>query len=164
MLTLNPFHLQFTIPIKAKPKQSTRIAGGHGSRKGWAYPDPGNKQYEATVRNEAALAMKKAGYKLPVSLPVKVFIFFFFPIAKNRKKTLKFMDPHVQIPDIDNLEKGINDSIKQVVVADDSLICGSEKYKVWAPSPMIEVAVTPVDMDYVAKIRKALGFNWNGQG
>ena len=142
MLTLEPFRLQFTIPVKAKPKQSTRIATSwsKGRKRLWTHRDPGIAQYESIVSQAAKQSMKEAGYKKPTGGPVRVLAKFFRRIPKNRVRTLSEGDYVVQRPDLDNLLKGLLDGLRPLWT-DDCLVVEIESYKLWDKVERIEVCV-----------------------
>lgn len=79
--------------------------------------------------------VKKLGLHLPES---GAHIIFMMPMPKSwsKKKKLKMVGtPHKQVPDLDNLIKGLGDAVYQ----DDSCISDISASKIWAEKGMIIV-------------------------
>jgi Holliday junction resolvase RusA-like endonuclease len=72
------------------------------------------------------IALKKNGFYLPDSFSVV----FYMPMPRTwskKKRELFFGQPHKQVPDLDNLIKGLGDAFK----VDDSGIHHIEATKIW---------------------------------
>lgn len=78
---------------------------------------------------QSAVVAAGAGYK-PVSGNVMLSLDFYFPIPKSRKE-LKPGDPHLQPPDCTNLLKNLEDGLKRVLFADDSMVSNLGVSKQW---------------------------------
>ncbi len=49
-------------------------------------------------------------------------------------------------PDIDNVAKGLADSLNGVILVDDKQICSLVAIKLYAPKPGIDVLIAPADL------------------
>ena len=139
--------LSFEIPGRpiGKKRHRTFIAkGGHQVQ----YTPKETENYEALVRMCASEAMRSAGYEKPFSIPLRLGIKFYFPVAATRAKKIAEGEVMVSRPDWSNCEKSVEDGAIGVIYHDDSFIvapaAGSGRY--WThKTPRAEVWVVAVD-------------------
>ncbi|MBP1079686.1 MULTISPECIES: RusA family crossover junction endodeoxyribonuclease [Bacillus] len=62
----------------------------------------------------------------------------------GKKKEAAVVTQHCKKPDIDNLTKGLFDSLNQLIWADDNQVVSISVYKVYEETPSIEVLVKEV--------------------
>lgn len=101
------------------------------------------KPWRADVKAAAALAMSSAG--APVTQgPVEVQVRFLFDRPKSLKKSVRYK---VTKPDIEKLERALNDALTGVVFQDDSQVVHMDSVKDFAEDlrPRAEVAITFLD-------------------
>ena len=72
----------------------------------------------------------------PLGGPLRMRLDFFFPRPKKSHTDRWF----IKYPDLSNLEKGVEDILQHAgVIADDKLICWTEKRKEYGPSHSMQV-------------------------
>lgn len=106
------------------------------------------KAYEAMVRWEAVIAMKKLGLKL-FEKPVTLEVAFWFETPKSwskKKADALLYRGHPSKPDLSNLVKAVEDGMIGVVYVDDALISSIIARKQWAPRDAIIIKVYPSDL------------------
>jgi Holliday junction resolvase RusA-like endonuclease len=65
--------------------------------------------------------------------------------GKRKSRKVEIGDYHISKPDIDNLFKGVTDSLNGILWADDSLICEvGRQLKIYGKHPGIEIEVEKV--------------------
>lgn len=124
--------LKFTIPgtPKAQERSKATKIGGFIHE----YDPATSKNQKAFIKLLALNAMKKQGW-LKTNLPIKMYIKAFKPILKSMSKKDKekakqgFLRPTTK-PDIDNIQKLIQDALNDICYDDDKQIisCLTEKY------------------------------------
>lgn len=128
--------IEFTIPGEPKGKGRPRH-----ERNGHTYTPRDTKEYEEEVRIRFRKAIRddeKLAKQFPLTGPVKVTIWAYFKIPKSiTKKRLKQIrdgeDFPTKKPDIDNIEKIIEDALNGLAYKDDSQIVEVFKRKIWTP-------------------------------
>lgn len=139
--------LRLVIPVK--PMGAVRMTG----RGKWTSPAAQRYlDYKAKVGWEAK---KQARLETPINKAVSIReIIFVMPLPKagritykdddGRRRTRK-VEPgeyHTNKPDIDNLFKGVTDSLNGIIWEDDSLICEiGRQVKIYGEEPRIEIEV-----------------------
>lgn len=91
-----------------------------------------NPQYQA-MKN-FAWEVKTQYKSLPVELPIKLCLCFYFPMPKSwskKKKAALLCEPHCSTPDLSNLIKFVEDALNGVVWKDDALIWSIDAEKKW---------------------------------
>lgn len=71
--------------------------------------------------------------------PIDIELYFYFKPPKTKKPTTH----HVK-PDVDNLVKFILDTIKDVLISDDKIICSIHAHKLYDQNPRTEFTITEV--------------------
>ena len=81
----------------------------------------------------------------PIDGPVFVAIEFIFsppPSWSEKKKQAHYDTPHIQRPDLDNLEKLVLDGLNGVVFLDDCQVAELSSIKRWGKHPRTEIYIT----------------------
>ena len=88
-------------------------------------------------------AKQQAKLEVPIRTPIRIReLIFVMPIPKSRARSVKPGDYHTSKPDIDNLFKGVTDSLNGIVWEDDSLICEiGRQVKIYGEEPRIEIVI-----------------------
>lgn len=134
--------------IQIEPMGAVRMT----NRGKWV--NPAAKRYLAYKDAVGWQAKKQAKLEMPLQTAVRIKeITFIFPIPKSgrisytlngKRKTKKVSsgDYHTAKPDIDNLFKGVADSLNGIMWEDDGLICEVGKQrKVYGLRPGIEIEI-----------------------
>jgi Holliday junction resolvase RusA-like endonuclease len=79
-----------------------------------------------------------------------IYLKFYMPIPKSRKRLVEG-EPHLQRPDVDNMEKGILDCL----LKEDSKVWFAIASKVWSSTPRIEISNLSENM--LLEVLKTLG-------
>src|SRR5580765_2986066 len=97
--------------------------------------------WEKTIAMSATVAAG-AGYKAMIG-PCSLHLDFYFPIPKSRKELQPGM-PHLQDPDLTNLQKSSEDGLKRVLFVDDNMVWKVSGSKQWieAGKEGVRVVVT----------------------
>ena len=124
--------ISFVIPGKPQPKQRPRV-----TMKG-TYTPQATVDYERLVGWQCRSVYK--GKPLTTALKLTVRVFFKLP-----KRTVKEKgDWHTNRPDLDNVIKGITDSLNGIAYEDDSQIVKIEATKQWASEDYVIVEIEEV--------------------
>lgn len=132
--------ITFTIPGKPLAK------GRHRTGKWGMYTPKDTVNAETFIKWLALEAMNKARAKITEG-PVRLDLVVVHPIPKafSKKKRLQAIEgdilPCVK-PDIDNVEKIVEDALNGIVWVDDKQVCKVEKDKIYGEIPRIEVSIT----------------------
>lgn len=116
--------------IRPKPKQSTTFGHGH------AYIKKDVKEYIENLNNQ--LFHNWSDYT-PFDCPVKILVVFSFPFLK--KETVERFKPTQ--PDVDNLMKPVQDSLKKIL-KNDSQIVYPEVIKIHSSNQFVFLKVMEV--------------------
>ena len=112
------------------------------------FTDPNVESYQSGVRREAKIVMDGDP---PLAGPLELSYLAVFPTLKTfsekkRKAALAGMVFKTTRPDIENLFKGILDTLQGIVYYDDAQIIGLGRcYKIYGERPRIELRFTVVD-------------------
>jgi len=82
--------------------------------------------------------------------PLEVTVWFTMPIPQSwsqKKKRESIGEWHCKKPDIDNLVKGLFDSLNGLIWTDDNQVAVVKSYKLYGESPQIEVYVEGLKED-----------------
>lgn len=82
----------------------------------------------------------------PIILPVKITYFFYLPIPESfserkKRKILAERLPHTKKPDTTNLQKFCEDTLKGIVIRDDSLVVKIAAEKMYSENPRTEIQI-----------------------
>jgi Holliday junction resolvase RusA-like endonuclease len=132
--------LTFTILGIPTAKQSMKF-----TRNGFSYQ---TKEVKLAADNMRAQIIQQlpAGFK-PLTEPVNINYYFAFPftsdISKKQRNLISCGEIHYKAkkPDIDNLQKAVNDALNGVVISDDSLICEVHASKCYSETPRTEILI-----------------------
>lgn len=112
--------------------------------------------YKTTVAFEAK---RQANLEVPIGKPIRIReVVFVMPMPKSgyvsyrdrengkrKKKKVNPGDYHTIRPDIDNLFKGVTDSLNGIIWKDDSLICEvGRQRKIYGEVPRIEIEIEEI--------------------
>ena len=117
--------ITFTVSGKPHAKQRPRFS----RRTGRSYTPSETVGFEATVRQVAV-----EHFPEPMIGAVKVTMVAVFTPADSwstKKKLAHMHRPHIQKPDLDNIEKSILDGLNRIAFADDAQVAEVSKRKVW---------------------------------
>lgn len=155
--------LIFTVLGKAQPQGSGRAftytrkaekGGGIGAR--IDSDNPNLKSWRHEVAVTAHLAMRRAGFAMLVTGPVRVCADVYLPCPKSRKPH----HPHLTKPDIDKLARGLCDALTGIVWTDDSQVTQLKVTKAYASagtSPCMVVSVSAIEAPlFAAQKERAL--------
>lgn len=105
-----------------------------------------------TVRfeNEIAWAFKACarGAKFLEKVPLKVTAWFYMPIPKSlsKKQQEALKDEwHTSKPDIDNVQKSVQDALNQLAYHDDGQIAWLDVRKIYSYCPRVEVIIEQLE-------------------
>ena len=129
----------FSIPGKPFAKQRPRFS----RRNGRAFTPKQTVSFEQTVGTIAAQHIKD-----PLQGPVEVTIHATFEMPKSwsaKKKDRMRGRPHIQRPDLDNVEKAILDGLNRIAFADDEQGWNVVKTKAWGDAGVTHVTLVGAD-------------------
>lgn len=145
--------LKLRFPLVPNPKQSVKIG-----KNGRFFQPKEITEYKNTLKT-LAISQLEVGFK-PISTPVIIEYKFAFPFPKGTPKRVltEYKESgniyRAKRPDIDNLQKAINDALNGTVILDDSQIVGVTAYKFYSDTPRTEVKIKEVDTNCY--------YNWKG--
>ena len=122
--------IDFFIPMTPVPKARARV-----TRTGHAYTPKRTMQAEEFIRIAAA----KHAPREPIQGPIILDLFFVMPIPKSAKH-IKAGDYHTKRPDRDNLEKLVQDALKNWW-GDDAQVADGRICKKYGHEPGVQVRV-----------------------
>lgn len=125
--------IYFEIPGKPFAKQRPRLG------KWGAYTPKETVSFERTVGQYAMDA-----FNAPIEGPVHLIVRAVFEPPKSwsgKKKRDHLGKPHIQRPDLDNIEKAILDGLNRIAFADDAQVCSTECRKLWGTDAKTLVGV-----------------------
>lgn len=135
----------FTVPgvpvAKGRPRMTIR--GGHPR----AYTPEKTEKYENLVR----LAFyEEYGETVPASGPIEIEIRAYFPVPKSfskkkKQQALLGILHKTTKPDLDNIQKAIQDGLNGVAFADDSQIYKYAASKGFSDVPRVDIKITEVE-------------------
>lgn len=126
--------------VEIEPMGAVRMTG----RGKWVKP---NAQRYLTYKKAIQSAISEqviVNHREPTKNPVAVYITFFMPIPNSWSKRKKKLAPsvrHTKKPDIDNMVKGLFDSLNGIIWKDDNQVVICQAEKVYHHSPGIEFDV-----------------------
>lgn len=129
--------LNFTVHGKPLAKQRPRF-----TRQGHAYTPDSTVIYENLIKT---CFSQKYPDHVPVTVPVTMRIWAFYPIAESwsKKKKLSALSGEIRPakPDWDNVGKIVSDALNQIAYADDAQVYDCEVIKSYAAVPRVEVQI-----------------------
>ncbi|MGC1494197.1 MAG: RusA family crossover junction endodeoxyribonuclease [Sulfitobacter sp.] len=129
--------MRLVIPGKPFAKQRPRFSQGR------TYTPSQTVSFEVTV-GQYAMAAKVPLLEGPVYLKITAI----FEPAKSwskKKREASLWNPHIQRPDLDNIEKAIKDGLNRIAYKDDCQVCMVEKRKMWGTEAQTIVEVLPLN-------------------
>jgi len=134
------FQVTFKVDGNPQGKGRPRFARMGGFVK--TYTDAKTKSYEEHI---AFCAKRAMGASEPLKTPVDAFIYISMPVptsySKKRKEAcLNGSEKPTKKPDIDNVSKGILDSLNKIVYDDDTQVVNLHCTKVYG-EPCVEVLI-----------------------
>jgi len=132
--------LRFAIDIRPQPKQRTAniISAGRIKR----YTPDETRNFEASVKQLAWLAMREQGIKKVTNTAVHLTLDFIFgvPVSLSKAARLVRLNAyHTMKPDLTNLCKAIEDGCNDMVYGDDSQIASITMTKRWGEKTLVNV-------------------------
>lgn len=129
---------QFEIYAPLTPQKQTRW-----TKTGHSY-DPSKKDKERIQWQIRPLAPAS-----PLSCPIELTVFFFFPVPKAASKALRAQMLNRVIlpdkkPDVDNLAYLITNALKEIVYDDDKRVCAMHAYKFYGAEEKTVIQVRPI--------------------
>jgi Holliday junction resolvase RusA-like endonuclease len=77
-----------------------------------------------------------------ISGPISLSVMFFMPIPKSLQKKVSELDPHIKVPDTDNLAKAVMDALTDCGVwEDDKQVYRSSFSKVYSSDPGAKIVI-----------------------
>lgn len=126
--------MKLWIPIKPIPAPRPRV-----TRNG-TYNDQKYTNYKKAISMVA-----KSKIKEPSDAPIFMKIEFFFEIPKSWSKAKREAAKwHTSRPDLDNLQKGIKDSLNGVAYIDDAQVCFMQVWKQYAQENGILIEIEEI--------------------
>jgi len=104
-----------TVPGRPKPKSITH------TRKG-SFNNPGVRSWMTLVAVLSRAEINSKGLTADKGIPVQVKILIHMPLAKGTSKKAiakEVGEPHIKVPDVDNLIKPIKDALTEAGMWDD---------------------------------------------
>jgi len=129
--------LTLIIPGKPFAKQRPRM-----TRQGRAYTPAATVSFERTVA-EYALAAGAVATTDPVAVIIRAY-FEPPPSWSKKRRAASIGAPHIQRPDLDNIEKAILDGLNRIAFADDGQVAALSSRKWWADEARTEVEVRAI--------------------
>lgn len=139
--------ISMVLDVIPRGKGRPRFSGFHdkktGKTFGKAFTDEKTKNYEGVLRVLALRHRPKELLCKQACLTVK----FFMPIPKSMKKNDAIRAyaeqlPHLNKPDLDNMEKSVKDAMNGIIWTDDSIVWSVFKKKMYSKNPRIELVIT----------------------
>lgn len=109
------------------------------------FVDPTYKKYYAY--KQQIQKMVKGKFKV-LEGPIHFIVTFYMPIPKNGKSRGKKVSEgqyHTSVKDLDNLVKGLLDSLNGICFVDDKQVCKIESEKVYSVNPGIAFEIWELD-------------------
>lgn len=137
-----PSAILFNVPGHPQGKGRPRFVRATGR----TYTPEQTRNYEGMIRLAAETAMAGRG---PIKRPVALAMAAVFGVPKRfprarREAALSGGEFPAKRPDIDNVVKAATDAMNGVVYRDDAQIVSVRCSKIYGPSPMLTVSVTPL--------------------
>lgn len=137
------------VPGEPVPKARPRATAVKGKPR--LYTPVTTKGFETKVAFFAHAAMQTAGLD-PLACPVLLDLVFTLPIPKgwSKKRTQKAIDgviAHTKKPDLDNLEKAVEDGLNGVAYLDDKQVVEVTKRKRYGPVCGVAVKVIALELE-----------------
>lgn len=128
-------------PFEPKAKQSFKYA-----KNGIKYQSKDVVMFENNMKAVTISQLSK-NFKV-IKSPVHITYRFYYEFPKRTPKRIVNSNNvcyKYTRPDIDNLQKAVNDALKNTVICDDSIIVSSEAIKLYSEQSSIEVDVEIID-------------------
>lgn len=125
-----------------EPKQSTRF-----TKQGFSYQPKKVTMYKDNLKSQI-ITQLPTGFK-PILGAVAVDYKFIFPWKTTHSKKKRLAGKIVYKdtkPDIDNLQKSVNDAMNSIVINDDSQICSAYVEKFYGDVPGITIIVRSIEV------------------
>lgn len=128
--------IRIVIPGKPFAKQRPRFS----TRSGQAFTPSETVSFERAV---GLIAAKKIETPLDGPLRLDIRAFFTPAASKSRKRRAAMVGtPHVQRPDLDNIQKAILDGLNRIAFGDDSQVAEMSSGKEWDDRERTEITIT----------------------
>jgi len=140
--------IKITLPGEPIAKMRPRI-----TRKG-AYDPQHSIKHAAKFQ---VLSQINGRNPFPKDIPIDIEMSFYFHCPSHKLNLLHWgiMD-HVEKPDIDNLEKWVNDILNDIIFEDDKQIINSIAHKYYSDDPRTEIKIMPKKPECCDKVKEVL--------
>ena len=118
-------------------------AGSNGVRR---FTPKKQADYQKFVAHHAAQAMRRAGFKQPFSVPLRIQFVGAYGVPKSwSKKAIINAKWKTSRPDIDNMVKGCMDAMTGIIYEDDAQVCELFVRKTYSPIPGMTIVVSALE-------------------
>ena len=136
--------LTFVVPGAPVPKGRPRM-----TRKGRVFTPAKTRTYERTIALSAQAAKSKLAGGQLFDGPVMVTIHCHFGMPKSwsrKRKEAMLYEPHIQLPDLDNLVKSVLDGLNQTfgIWDDDKQVAAVTATKHWSEESSVLVRIEKI--------------------
>jgi len=138
--------MRIELNVHGTPKPQPRQR--HAARKGkngkvfvqnYTPKDAPVQDWKSAIRQRAIF--DEVAFKR-ISGPISLSVMFFMPIPKSLQKKVSELDPHIKVPDTDNLAKAVMDALTDCGVwEDDKQVYRSSFSKVYSSDPGAKIII-----------------------
>lgn len=136
--------IEFTIPGKPVGQGRPRFSRHRGYVQ--TYDPAKSRQYKAMATMCAQRVYSGNPLETPLKITVKAYFGLYKSYTKKRREAcLSGQEVPTKKPDIDNIVKGIMDSLNGVIYHDDKQVIQLVAFKAYAEKPRVEVTVEELE-------------------
>ena len=127
-----------TFTIDGQPKA---LARHRSTRSGHTYDPQSNKDAKKKIVDAAKAVMFASRMDKPLEGALKLDVTFFMKRPKATPNTVVYCTKR---PDLDNMEKLLNDALQGVLFGDDSQVCLIVSEKIYGDDPKTEITYAEI--------------------